>query len=477
MNHDFFKEILDNIPTPVWVIDNKFRVIYINDSYKKVYKKNNEELIGIKFTDAIDKSTCDLISKEYDYLYAEKKSIIINDIVNGKKIKIKLVPITDDYEQVTAIGGIYLSEGYDSYLEVADRLEKKYNLLKNNYKQLKRVTYVDSLTKTFNRNYYEKISKKIVSKENLPLGVIMGDANGLKLVNDTFGHSQGDTLLKGIAEVLREICGSSNYVFRIGGDEFVILAPNTTDYECENIIKDIFEECKKHDNDFIKLSISLGFSIIEQENVDINKALKEAEDKVYLQKLHQKNSLSSSILNSMKASMEEKSYETKEHSERVVKYSIIIGKLISLPLSVMDELILVASLHDIGKMSIDEAILLKRGNLTNEEFEIVKSHTERGYRIVRASNQLDSVAKGVLAHHERWDGKGYPLKLKGEEIPLVARIVSIADSYDVMTTDTVYKKAMSKEKAIKELKYNSGKQFDPKIVEVFVKYLESGLKH
>ena len=122
----------------------------------------------------------------------------------------------------------------------------------------------------------------------------------------------------------------------------------------------------------------------------------------------------------------------------------------------------------------NESILLKAGNLTDEEFEIVKSHAEKGYRIVKASNQLDSVAKGVLTHHERWDGNGYPLKLKGEAIPLVARIVNIADAYDIMTTDTVYKKALTKREAIDELKKNSGYQFDPNIVDVFIKYLENG---
>ena len=110
----------------------------------------------------------------------------------------------------------------------------------------------------------------------------------------------------------------------------------------------------------------------------------------------------------------------------------------------MDELTIVAKLHDIGKIGISEEILLKAGNLTDDEFEIVKTHTEKGYRIVKASNQLDNVAKGVLTHHERWDGKGYPLKLKGEGIPLIARIVSIADAYDAMTNNNIYKKPLRK---------------------------------
>src|SRR5471030_1888746 len=141
-------------------------------------------------------------------------------------------------------------------------------------------------------------------------------------------------------------------------------------------------------------------------------------------------------------------------------------------MSVMDELTIVAKLHDIGKIGISEDILLKAGKLTDEEFEIVKTHTEKGYRIIKASNQLDNVAKGVLTHHERWDGNGYPLKLKGESIPLISRIVSIADSYDAMTTSNIYKKPFSKKDAIKELKRCSGEQFDPDIVKVFIEYIE-----
>ena len=141
-------------------------------------------------------------------------------------------------------------------------------------------------------------------------------------------------------------------------------------------------------------------------------------------------------------------------------------------MSVMDELTIVAKLHDIGKIGINEELLLKAGNLTSDEFEIVKTHTEKGYRIVKASDQLDNVAKGVLTHHERWDGKGYPLKLSGEGIPLIARIVSVADSYDTMTNNNLYKKTLSKEDAIKELQMCAGKQFDPNIVRVFIEYLE-----
>ena len=473
MNYDIFKSLLDDIAQPIWIMNLELKFIYINDFYKNIYGKTNEDIIGFDCTRVLKKNICDIIKQKYNSILKDKQLLMIDDYLNGDNIKIKVTPILNDHGYVSAISGVYVIDDCATTKDEKVKIEKRLTNLTNKYNALKKVAYVDLLTGVYNRNYYEKISRKLVNEKYFPLGIIMGDANGLKLINDTLGHSQGDKLLKFVAKVLHDTCEENDYVFRFGGDEFVILTPNTTGNKCENLIKNIFEKCKKYDDNFIDMSISLGFSIIEDKNKDINLALKEAEDTVYLQKLLHKNSLSSSILYSLKTSMEEKSYETEEHSNRVVKYAVEIGKLLGLPLSEMDELILVASLHDIGKIGIDESILLKSSNLTSEEFEIVKGHTEKGYRILKASNQLDSVAKGVLTHHERWDGNGYPLKLKGEEIPLVARIVTIADAYDVMKRDTVYKKALTKIEAINELKRNAGYQFDPSIVDIFVKYLEN----
>lgn len=457
------KVIMDTLPGKVFYKDKKGKYVYVNKQFNEFY--NGEELgelVG-KTNSEIhsSKELAVKYTKEDNEVIETKKSIRAETILysdEGTEIYTEAVkvPVIDKDGEVAGVVGLIL--------DVTEKKEAE--------EKLRTLSFTDILTGLYNRTYFEEKAKELLREEYLPVGVIMGDANGLKLVNDTLGHSQGDELLKLIANLLREVCSEEQLIFRTGGDEFVILIPNTTEYECESIIRNIFKQCKNYKHDLIDISISLGSSITNNLNKSIYDALKEADDKVYRQKLLQKNSLSSSIIYSLQIGLQTKSLETEEHTDRVLKYSLAIGERLLLPMSVMDELTLVAKLHDIGKIAISEDILLKRGNLTPDEFEIVKTHAEKGYRIIKASNQLDNVAKGVLAHHERWDGKGYPLNLKGESIPLLARIVSIADSYDTMINNSIYKRTLSKKNAIEELKRCAGKQFDPDVVKVFVEYLE-----
>lgn len=177
----------------------------------------------------------------------------------------------------------------------------------------------------------------------------------------------------------------------------------------KKVIRKITKKCEQSDYKFMQLSIALGEGIKYSLQEDIYDCINKVEEKVYRQKLLEKKSIRSSIMDSLKKSLEEKNMETNEHTERVTKYALEIGKKLRLKISDLDELALVASLHDIGKIGVNEDILLKPGKLTREEFEIMKTHTEKGYRIINASSELGNVAKCVLTHHEKWDGNGYPL--------------------------------------------------------------------
>lgn len=459
--------ILDSLQAGIFYKDRELGYLYTNKKFDDLLSKDKESIIENK--NPLNESICESKNKfiqEDKKVFETKKTVKKEEKIelgNGENLYTEIIktPVLNDNNEVSGIIGLLL--------DITDR--------KKIEKKLKYLSYTDILTKVYNRTCFEEKAKKIFKEENLPMGIIMGDTNGLKIVNDTLGHEEGDELLKLTTKVLKDVCKGNELIFRIGGDEFAIIIPKAKENECETLIKNIIDSCNNYKHDLIKISIALGYSVTYDLDKSIYDTLKEAEDMVYRKKLLEKNSFNSSVISSLQATLQatlqEKSLETKAHTERVVENSIKIGERLSLPLSVMDELILVAKLHDIGKIGINESILLKLDNLTEEEFGIIKSHTEKGYRIIKAANHLESVAKGVLTHHERWDGNGYPLKLKEEKIPLIARIVSVADAYDVMTTNRVYKNALSKDEAIRELKKNSGKQFDPNIVKVFIECLES----
>ena len=455
--------ILDSLQAGIFYKDRELGYLYTNKKFDDLLSKDKESIIENK--NPLNESICESKNKfiqEDKKVFETKKTVKKEEKIelgNGENLYTEIIktPVLNDNNEVSGIIGLLL--------DITDR--------KKIEKKLKYLSYTDILTKVYNRTCFEEKAKKIFKEENLPMGIIMGDTNGLKIVNDTLGHEEGDELLKLTTKVLKDVCKGNELIFRIGGDEFAIIIPKAKENECETLIKNIIDSCNNYKHDLIKISIALGYSVTYDLDKSIYDTLKEAEDMVYRKKLLEKNSFNSSVISSLQATLQEKSLETKAHTERVVENSIKIGERLSLPLSVMDELILVAKLHDIGKIWINESILLKLDNLTEEEFGIIKSHTEKGYRIIKAANHLESVAKGVLTHHERWDGNGYPLKLKEEKIPLIARIVSVADAYDVMTTNRVYKNALSKDEAIRELKKNSGKQFDPNIVKVFIECLES----
>ena len=456
------RQIMDILPGMIFCKDRNGKYIYANKEYRDFYQKQGIESIIGKNDYEInvdEKQVKEFL--EQDKRITSLKENVRREVVldDGDKEVVKEVvkmPLLDINGNVKGIIG--------RALDISEN--------KRAQSRLEYLSYTDILTGTKNRTFFEESEGEFNKKENFPLGVIMGDVNGLKLVNDTLGHNEGDKLLKAVAKVLKEVCGERGRVFRFGGDEFIITIKNTSLKYCEELVYKIYERCKEHNSDLFNISIALGAAMKYNNNKDIYQVVKEAEDKVYRKKLLQNRSIKSSVLNSLKIGLGLRSVETEQHTERVMVNVIQVGEKLGLERSVIDELTIAAELHDIGKIGVSERILLKPGPLTEEEYEIMKTHSEKGYRIVMASSELKNIAESVLYHHERWDGKGYPIGLKGEEIPLLARIINVCDSYDVMTNTRVYnKKAKSKEEAIKELRRCSGTQFDPKIVDIFINIL------
>lgn len=334
------------------------------------------------------------------------------------------------------------------------------------------LNYHDKLTGLFNRAYFEKKLKEFDRDRYYPVSIIMGDANGLKMTNDIFGHHQGDMILITIANIFSLACRESDVVARYGGDEFVVIMPNTSVDEAAKVCKNILNLCGAKSCDQSKVSVSLGYSCKSSVCESMNDTLNIAEDFMFRHKLLESRSYRSSFISSLKSMLFEKSFETEEHAMRLTGLCADAGRLMGLSQKDLNDLELFSMLHDIGKIGIKDQVLLKPGKLTEDEWVEMRKHCIIGYRIARSAPELSHIADYILCHHERYDGTGYPQGLKGGQIPLLSRILSVADSYDAMVNDRYYRKALSKETAISELKKCSGTQFDPEIVKVFLKVLE-----
>jgi diguanylate cyclase (GGDEF)-like protein/PAS domain S-box-containing protein len=336
---------------------------------------------------------------------------------------------------------------------------------------IEHLSYHDALTGLYNRRYIEQHMSELDREENLPISIIMGDLNGLKITNDVFGHKAGDALLQNVATVLSENGREGDLIARWGGDEFVVFMPRTELDAAETFIRRIKDTQISLVGSGLPLSLSLGCARKKSRQENIESILRQAEEYMYHQKLLDGKSYRNAIINTLLATLYEKSNETQEHSTRIEQYCHAIGRRLQLSSREMDELSLLALLHDIGKVSIPHDILKKPGPLTQEEWEEMKRHSEIGYRIARATPELSVVADLILLHHERWDGTGYPRGLRECEIPLACRILGVADAFDAMTNDRVYRKAMGTERAVRELEENAGTQFDPDVTRVFIDLL------
>lgn len=340
--------------------------------------------------------------------------------------------------------------------------DQKVNRLK-----IEHLSYHDQLTGLYNRRFFEEELKRLDTERNLPLTIVMLDVNGLKLTNDAFGHLVGDDLLRRIGEIMKQQCRSEEILARIGGDEFVILLPQTSEVEAELIVRRIHEATENEDIDGVPISISIGWSTKTSMDQSVRETFVSAEDVMYRNKLTESQSVRNQTIQVILKTLNEKNEREKIHSDKVSLISRQIGEFMDLDHERLQEIEIAGLMHDIGKIAINENLLNKVGALSESEYDAIKKHPEIGYQILKSVDAYTSLAEYVLSHHERWDGNGYPRGLKHEEIPLISRIISIADTYEAMTSDRSYRKAMSAEMALDEIKRHAGKQFDPKLVEVF----------
>lgn len=455
------KSLIDSIPDLIFYKDTNSVYMGCNAAFEQFVGKAERDIIGHTDKKLFSDKQAEM------FLNTDKKIFVSNTFIkheerftnpDGKEVIFETLktPYYDNDGKIIGLIGIS-----------RDITERKIREERIQY-----ISHHDNMTGIYNRTYFDEAKIALDRPDQLPLSVIVGDINGMKMINDTFGHKKGDMLLQEIANILKQCVQEDHIIARTGGDEFTILMPHTDGQAVKEVadrIRALAKEKRQEESLDFYIDIALGYATKSKPSESLDKAILLAEDFMYRRKLLEEKSLHNDYLNYIKTTMLEKSNETEEHAERLAELSIRLGVALGLSEDELDELKLVAMLHDIGKISIDKDILTKKSELSDEEWREIKKHPEVGYRIAKSTSGLNHIAEYILCHHEHWDGSGYPLGLSGTAIPLISRIITVVDAYDAMTQDRAYRKAMSAEEAVNEILKNKGTQFDPDIADIFVK--------
>jgi diguanylate cyclase (GGDEF)-like protein/PAS domain S-box-containing protein len=445
----------------IFTLNDKGKFAYVSPSWKTMLGHDEDEVIGQLYTSFIHEDDIDRCLELQQKILEEKKQT--------ESFEYRVISKDGSVRWHAANGSLIEKNGKYSYVGVArDITESKLVEERIRYMSLH-----DRLTDLYNRNYVEEEMNRLDTRRQLPITIIMADVNGLKLINDTYGHDQGDELLKIAAGILSSSCREEDIVSRWGGDEFVILLPQTDTEEAWKICQRISSACLKAEVNDLPVSIAIGVACKDRQEQSLIDVLRKAEDDMYKSKLTESRSTKSAVVEALLKTLAEKSYETETHTRGMQEIAQQIGATLNLPETELSRLDLLIVLHDIGKINLPEELLTKPEPLLESEWEEIHKHPEIGFRIARATEEFAHVAEEILSHHERWDGTGYPRGLKGKEIPFLSRITSVADAYEVMKNGRPYKGPMSHEQIIEEFKQGAGTQFDPKIVEAILSLLVS----
>lgn len=454
-----YEQLADVSRSIAWEVDKNGLYTYISPVSEKVFGYKPEEVIGkMFFYDLCIEEDRDEIM-EFGFSLLKQKGILSDYEYRIKDKNNKIIwlwssglPILDKFGELQAYRGIDI--------DITN--------LKEAEEKIRYLSFHDQLTGLYNRRFFEEELKRLDTERNLPLSLAMVDVNGLKLVNDAFGHKVGDEMLKKIAETVKKECRADDIIARIGGDEFVILLPKTNYSDAIIILNRIHEAVGKEKIEAINLSISYGCDTKKKKYESMEDVVKMAETHMYKFKTSERTNLRRETIKVILRRLFEEIPLEEKHSNRVSEISVSIGEELGLNELDLNKLKMSGVLHDIGKIAINKEIIIKTEPPKDDDWTEIKRHPEVSYTILSSSNEYSIFAEDVLYHHERYDGNGYPKGLKGEEIPLNSRIISIADAYDSMTSNRPYRQAMDEEQAIKILQQESGKQFDPEIVKIFV---------
>jgi len=376
------------------------------------------------------------------------------------------------------------------------------------FAEVNRMATTDGLTGLYNHRYFqERLGEEVARALRFggECSLIMLDLDHFKIYNDLFGHVAGDEALRRVGQILRDHTRQVDIACRYGGEEFAIILPQTAAvaaYEgAERLRRAVETAMMQVSAGGTALTVSLGVASCPSDAISRGELIRWADEALREAKSRGRNQTclasqlpalalptgkgcevaehletgSPNTVYALAAAVDARDHYTYGHSRNVCKYAVAIGRALDLPSSELERLRIAALLHDIGKIGLSDSVLRKPGPLDNEEWEMMKKHSELGATIVSHAPELADCAPAIRHHHEWMDGSGYPSGLKGESIPLQARIIAIADAYDTMTTPRSYRTTLSAEEALEELRRYTNTQFDPHLVEIFARLVNEGL--
>ncbi|MFH1594581.1 MAG: PAS domain S-box protein [Candidatus Omnitrophota bacterium] len=518
---DDFEKYFKEHPEDVADCATMVKILEVNKATLDLYKAKDKKEFWGGLTRIFTKESYHAFREELISLANGKTRFAFDcytKTLGGKKLKVNLkASVMPGYEKdwsrilISVMDISELTETKNK-LAISNR-----NLLKSN-KKLEQLVLIDSHTGLFNYRYLTTVIETEfyrAKRYGYPLSILMVDLDYFKSINDVYGHQFGDLALKQFASQLKNLVRRNDIVIRSGGEEFLVISPRT-DLNGEKILArkllDALHLYNFGNREYsVKLKISIAVCSYPEDPISKAMDLVTFADKILskskefggnnvftsvdakerkaattetsenvntdflknkIEKLNTKSNqnLMEAIF-AFARTIEVSDPETGDHVERTVRYATELAEIMRLSTEDVDRIKKASILHDLGKVGIRQSVLNKRSSLTAEEFEEIKRHPQIGVDIIRPIRYLHDVIPLILDHHERWDGKGYPNGLKGEDIPIGARIIAIADAYQALTSDRPYRKAFSKERAIEILKEESGTKYDPQIVDMFLKVI------
>ncbi len=449
-NLEYNKAIIDALPQLLFIFSKDGYIVDCQGA-KVFASKPPENYIGMHIFDIIKSNDCEQIMQIL-------QNIKEKEIVRGINFSYEV----DGEEEYFIANLSHCTD--DKIIFVASRVTEL-------HKKMNEIEYLlnnDPITEFGNRRSFEISLSKYINEKAFPISLISCDINGLKIINDSFGQYEGDKLLVKFANVLKRISLENCFIARTGGDEFAVILPNTEENVAKDVVEKLSVDVSKESIHGIELSVAFGLSTMNSEYESIMDVIKRAEDAMYQHKIYESSSRKDNTIEIINKTLQAKNPREQLHSNRVGELCEKMAKALEMSKIEQNKLKTAGLVHDIGKIGISEELLNKPGKLTDEEYKLICKHPEIGYRILESSGDMKEISEFALSHHEKWDGTGYPRGIKEFQIPLEARIIAIADTYDAMTSDRSYRKGLPKEVAIEELIRCKGTQFEPYLVDIFI---------